>query len=72
MCNGLYYQEQKSLFEKLQVYARNFSYLNEIESYRTSYLFLFKKIKLRITSVEKTGNGLNQVKTKCSVVKVKV
>ena len=25
-----------------------------------------------ITSVDKTGNGLNQAKTKCSVVKVKV
>ena len=29
-------------------------------------------IKYRIRSVERTGNGLNQVKTKCSVVKVKV
>ena len=27
-------------------------------------------IKYRIRSVERTGNGLNQVKTKCSVVKV--
>ena len=29
-------------------------------------------IKYRIRSVERTENGLNQVTTKCSVVKVKV
>ena len=43
MLLGLYYQEQKSLFEKLQVYARSFSYLNQIESYRAScFSYIFK------------------------------
>ena len=59
-CNGLYYQEQESLFEKLP------------ETSLTSMKSQVTGLHVWITSVDKTGNGLNQAKTKCSVVKVKV
>ena len=57
---------------KVQVHARSFSCPMKLKVKGHHVCYTYLKNKIRITSVEKTGNGLNKVKTKCSVVEVNV